>query len=426
MDLAPLKPFFKTPVVIGGLTVLLFAWTTPSCRREGTASTVLFSSGSAGEVLAGAARVPVEVPWPVVVAGYPPPRSTASTSERPIFARALFLRSGSTEMAWVVLETLTVPADLRRAIQEKWGPQSALELWVSATHTHSSLGGYDRGRVGQLVGIGRFREDVEQSLATAAVLAIEEAKKSVSKVTLSVSGADLPSVVARSGSEVDTRATRLSFTKQDGQGLAQVLILAGHPTLVEMRTEVLSSDYPGELAWEREAAQEGVTLVVQGAAGNASVAAGFSTAMAENIARAFGTATPQPLQQLGMARVQVSLPAPDSGRFLPKGLTPLGDRLLGLWAPSTTEVSLLQLGPVRLLAVPAEPVFVVGRALEQASGALRVVGLTNDYIGYVETPELLRAHEGESSRQYFQETLAEDFAAAARLAAEALLNARAE
>jgi len=45
-----------------------------------------------------------------------------------------------------------------------------------------------------------------------------------------------------------------------------------------------------------------------------------------------------------------------------------------------------------------------------------VVSLTNGYFGYLEAPELVLAHQGESKRQYFGPELLEVLASAARVA----------
>ena len=67
----------------------------------------------------------------------------------------------------------------------------------------------------------------------------------------------------------------------------------------------------------------------------------------------------------------------------------------------------LRAGPVLLLAVPAEPSEAVGRRWRQALGDdSEVVSLAGDYLGYVETPQRVRARVGEAKRTYLGPDLA--------------------
>jgi hypothetical protein len=79
-------------------------------------------------------------------------------------------------------------------------------------------------------------------------------------------------------------------------------------------------------------------------------------------------------------------------------------------APRTTRMARLSLVPVSggesrlvLQFVPGEPVSALGKKWG-ADGA--VVGLANDYIGYIETPERVAAGEREAVRTYFGPSLA--------------------
>jgi hypothetical protein len=75
--------------------------------------------------------------------------------------------------------------------------------------------------------------------------------------------------------------------------------------------------------------------------------------------------------------------------------------LLWNWLPERTRVVALQAGPAVLLLVPAEPGEAVGRSWREASGPdAEVVSLVGDYVGYVETPEGVRARTGEARRTY--------------------------
>ena len=58
------------------------------------------------------------------------------------------------------------------------------------------------------------------------------------------------------------------------------------------------------------------------------------------------------------------------------------------------------------------------KLLLKRTGATGVLGLSADYLGYVETPERVAQREGESKRQYYGARLLERLGEAAQLASE--------
>ncbi|MBI3182723.1 MAG: hypothetical protein HYZ28_11350, partial [Myxococcales bacterium] len=111
---------------------------------------VLGAGAARGKLRAGAARVELSPPFPVVAAGYPPPRSVADRAEHPLHARALVLEAESVRVGLVSLDLLSVPAPLAEEIRSRVSALGLADLWVSATHTHSSFGGYDARLVSEL------------------------------------------------------------------------------------------------------------------------------------------------------------------------------------------------------------------------------------------------------------------------------------
>jgi hypothetical protein len=103
---------------------------------------------------------------------------------------------------------------------------------------------------------------------------------------------------------------------------------------------------------------------------------------------------------------EVTLPAPSFGA-VPAFLDRLVSNLLWRWLPDRTRVAAVRIGPVTLLAVPAEPGEEVGSAWREALGpGVEVVSLAGDYVGYVDTAEAVRARTGEARRTYLGPDLA--------------------
>lgn len=421
-----LRSLLPFALLTAGAAYALASWNW--CGRWDEGAPVLRGQVKAeGPLRAGAAKVDLVPPFPVVVAGYPPPRAQASQANPPLHARAVVLQVGAARVGLVSLEMMSVTAPMVEQIRSQASDLGLNGILVFATHTHSSFGGYDPRMMAQLAGTGRYREDSVGAAVSAANKALHQAATALSDVTLEVGQASEPGFVfSRSGGEApDGALTRAVFRGATGP-IAELLVFAAHPALVPRQREYVDPDYPGRLSELREA-QGGVVLLLQGAVGNASVsfnegqgverAAAFAQALSGLVDKAAPVATASPTR-LALARAEVALPRPDASRLVPRVTRAAGDNFLCSSAARTAEVDALALGPLELLTLPGEPTVGAGQVLIQRTGATRVLGLSGDYLGYVETPELVAQSAGESKRQYYGPKLLEDLGAAAQLAAE--------
>ncbi len=421
-----LRSLLPFALLTAGAAYALASWNW--CGRWEERSPVLRGQARAeGALRAGAARVALQPPFPVVVAGYPPPRPEASRAEVPLHARAAVLQVGTVRVGLVSLEVLTVTAPLVEKLRARTADLGLNDVLVFATHTHSSLGGYDARTVAQLAGTGRYREASVEAIVSAANDALHQASAALTDVTLELGEAREPGLVySRSGGEAPDGALTRVVLRGASAPVAELLLFAAHPTLIPRGQQAVDPDYPGRLSALREA-QGGVVFVLQGPVGNASVtfnegqgverAAGFSQALSGLADRAAVSAVPG-MTRLSLARAEVALPRPDASRLVPSLTRAAGDNFLCQSAARVAEVSALALGPLELLTVPGEPTKAASQVLLQRTGATGVLGLSADYLGYVETPELVAQAAGESRHQYYGARLLERLGAAAQLASE--------
>jgi hypothetical protein len=94
----------------------------------------------------------------------------------------------------------------------------------------------------------------------------------------------------------------------------------------------------------------------------------------------------------------------------------VGDNLLCGSSAREAEVSALRLGPLTLVAFPAEVSFGAARSLEARTGASRTLSVANGYLGYLEPGEVVKAGAAESRRQYYGPELYDTLADGADLA----------
>ena len=215
----------------------------------------------------------------------------------------------------------------------------------------------------------------------------------------------------------------LRLERRDGAPIAELTVFAAHATLLGKRNRVISGDWP---ALFLAGGAHGLRLFFQGALGDQSAEGpasasppGFASALSARVdALAFGP--PDPAPPLAFATVETGLPPSEVGGA-PAVLRPAARNLVSRAFPATARVEAVRLGPLLLVAVPAEPVAHVAAGWRPAlpEGAA-IVSLANGYLGYVEVPERMAgAGEGETLRTYYGPGLAGTLGAAVRMAVEA-------
>ncbi len=113
---------------------------------------------------AGAARVRLAPPVPVMRPLLRYPWVTADREHDPLEVRAIVLRSRGRTVALVLADLMVVTDDLYRGLESQLADLHLDGLLLVATHTHSSVSGFDGHIAAQVLGLGRFRPDVVKSI----------------------------------------------------------------------------------------------------------------------------------------------------------------------------------------------------------------------------------------------------------------------
>jgi hypothetical protein len=384
--------------------------------REAQPPRVLSAARGEGPLSAGAAAVALAAPPGTPMGGYPRLRFASQGVRDEPMARAIVLSEPGLAVAIASVDILLVPAELRAKVEARLADLRLDALLVGATHTHAGPGGFWKDALGERFGTGPHDPAWEDALAGRIADAVRAAASARAPARLSVAGVRLPGlVVNRDGGESNGRLLALRVERTDGELVGQVVVFPAHATVHGSRNRLLSGDWPGALARDLP----GVTVFLQGAEGDQTwrrpVArpSAHPEGDAENYARLLADEVrrlPYPPGEgapaLAAASAEVTLPAPSFGA-VPPFLDRFLSNLLWSWLPERTRVVALQVGPAVLLAVPAEPGEAVGRGWRDAAGSgAEVVSLVGDYVGYVETPEGVRARTGEAKRTYLGPELA--------------------
>lgn len=401
-----LKKLTAWTAAAAGATLLILAVFPVRGSREPAPPRVVSAARGSGSLSAGAAAVPLATPPGVPIGGYPRLAYASEGVEDAPMARALVLSQPGLSVALASVDILLVPAALREKVEGRLRDLGLDAILVGATHTHSGPGGFWDDLLGARFGTGPYDPALEDLLAGRIADAIRAASAAQAPARVSVAGSRRPDLVRnRDGGARGGQLLAIRFERNGGEVVGQVVVFPAHATIREKRNRLLSGDWPGELARKLP----GVTVFLQGAEGDQTWSLpapqpgpthlAFGRAVADEVGR-----LPFPpgdgSADLAVAAAEVSLPAPSFGA-VPAFLDRLLSNLLWNWMPERTRVVALRIGPSTLLAVPAEPGEAVGSAWRGAFGpGVEVVSLVGDYVGYVETPEGVRARTGEARRTY--------------------------
>ena len=339
-------------------------------------------------------------------------RNATSTYDPPQ-ARALLLEGSGKRVAWVSLDIVIARPELRSALLASVADQRLDAVLIAATHTHSGPGGYIEGFLAERITSGAFDPTLRDALVSAAARAIRAAQDDLRPVRVAAAEAELTLAtnrrVASGPREVSLPVLSLE-PLEDGASPIVVFAYGAHPTVWSPNNHAFSADYVG--AARRWLESRGLrALYLAGPMGDqrptsrlGELGSGDSqleSKQVEEIGAAVGEATYAALESLQsgsseLALVEQELELPEF-RLRP---------LCALWwlapfvrAPTlrflspSVPIQVYALGPVRLLAVPAEPSAALGEKLRAAiaevfPGSVRfVVAHANDWAGYAVTSE---------------------------------------
>ncbi|MEW4561875.1 hypothetical protein AB1K70_05075 [Bremerella sp. JC770] len=384
----------------------------------------------------------VDAPRPVWMAGYYPGRA-ATTVHDPLYARGMLLSDGQTKIAIVSLDLIGWSYPSTLSIRERL-PEVDFVV-ICSTHNHEgpdTIGIWGESFIKRGVD-EKYTARVEETI----VGLVKRLDASQQPVTAEFATIDRPDLVhdTREPIVIDPTLRALRFRSQvDGSTLGLLVQGTTHPESLGANNTAITADFPC-YTHQRLAQHFGCpTVYVSGAIGGlmtppetgivdrqgASVrlttfqyAEAYGNAVADAVAEAFKRSQPVDLTPFRIFRKEVAIPIDNPLYRLARSLNVIrrvsyewtgepdswGEQVTREFRPeraaAVTEVSLLQLGKVKLLGIPGElyPELVLGQIpnpadenvdfpdapLEPHVGQLMgdepymMLGLANDEIGYI-------------------------------------------
>jgi hypothetical protein len=368
-----------------------------------------------------------------------------------LYAKLLYFRDGETQMALITCDLRSITPEFKTQIVEKSARHGFTQdnVFISASHTHAGPSMYPE-RFWQ-VQFGTYDPEIVQIMSTAVARALAEAVKNAAPARVGFAEGTAEGFTRNRRWEYDTEAREaaneepavdptvwvMRVDSTQGEPRALLVNFATHPTILGADNMLITAEWPGVLQHELEKAFPGAdVLYTNGAVGDqapggAQGADGFEkiddfgtrlAAIAAEIARGIGTTEEL---SIGFSRITPDLPEFVFTENAKKRYGPYLDAALEA-LPRKAEVHLLRIGDVALAGLPGEPILEVGQAVQRSVGAqgfgtVVIVGLANDYIGYI-VNEKEYAHGGYEvdSRSYYGPGLGTFIAEHAGRAARAL------
>jgi neutral ceramidase len=386
-----------------------------------------------GDLRAGAARVSLDPPYAVPMAGYFGGNLFLLRGQRdPLFARAAVLEAGGLRLAIVSLDLLLIPPELRPLVEEREEFRAArIDGWtVAASHAHTCMGAFAPQWPAQAFGVGKFDPLILRFIARQAARAVAGATEHLQPVDGALGSAasarDEPplSFNRRSiGGPIDPAMRVLGLWPRGAGGdggeggragpaspSIRLVSFAAHPTMIPSSRRSASADYPGGLARDLEA-DGSIALFLNGPC--ADIGAGMRKdeqvfwerrmpleghRLAGLARRAFEAAKVRldAPAVLACSEGEVLLPPRHPWRL------PLIGRSIAAQYPDRVRVRCLRIGDLALVSFPGEMGVALGAQVrdafqgpEEIAAGLRprtlwVVTLADDYLGYAFSTEEYR------------------------------------
>jgi hypothetical protein len=229
-----------------------------------------FSTTQGETWIAGWSSVNMTPPEPVDLVGYAP-RGKYEFVQDSSYVKALALSNGKSRVAWLNFELLIVHPALAAQVQEavKEAKLPIDQVIFTATHTHSGMGGYMPGPMGEIA-FGGFDQQIVDFMVDRSISALQNAIETQDTVAITYRKADAGSLVTNrfvKDGPIDPFVRQLIFTKKSGEK-GTFLTYSAHATTMSTKFMGLSGDYPFYLTKELEEGEFDFALYAAGTVGS--------------------------------------------------------------------------------------------------------------------------------------------------------------
>ncbi len=237
------------------------------------AQTKIDTTAPAGPLQVGWAKINITPNQPTPMAGYGNRRGKPyEVVHDSVYVRAMVLDNGSTRAAMVAADLLIVPPTVVERLKAKLAATdiSFNQVFLGATHSHNSIGGWGDTITGELFA-GEYNPDVVERIAQAMFQAIIRARDTMKPAQMTywetIDSLNVRNRLVGEEGEVDPEVRTIQFTTKEGEK-AILTSYAAHSTLLGSKVMQLSRDYPGLLVDSLERSTANFAMYMAGAVGS--------------------------------------------------------------------------------------------------------------------------------------------------------------
>ncbi|OJJ14489.1 hypothetical protein BKI52_42675 [marine bacterium AO1-C] len=185
---------------------------------------------------------------PVHLAGYGDRYGNSVGLQDSLMARAFVFENSERKVAMVTIDLLIVPPAVLEALQKRLPKlgYSMKNVYLSATHSHNSVGHWGTKIVGRLLA-GSYQQAIVDRIAGAMIEAMQQAERTKEYARLGFQKIDAKDLVynrlVREKGTLDPWLRVLKIQQQSGK-TATLLTFAAHSTCFASEQKPISGDYP--------------------------------------------------------------------------------------------------------------------------------------------------------------------------------------
>jgi len=337
----------------------------------------------------------------------------ATGKHDPLTARALVISNGKTKAAIIKVDTIGVSRAFRDDVEKE-----ALALGIprphlvlSATHTHGGPGAVSKQKMWELIAADCYHDKTYKTMLAGVIKALKAAHANLKPAKIGFGSAQEKGVTKNRMDLPGVIDPELGLIKvvdaTTAKPIAAVINFAIHGTCLGASNMLFTADVMGytENALEKKLGG-GVAIFTNGTEGDVAPNQGgwtgaqsIGSTLADTTSKLWATVSTKPWISIEGHFTDVQMPAPSFNGCLqlPGSKTTLCDILpgvsipIGLFMQSKLPFAALRLDNVVFAALPGEGITYIGQQVKAAGKALGfthtfVIGLANDYMGYVVTP----------------------------------------
>ncbi|MDX9974298.1 MAG: neutral/alkaline non-lysosomal ceramidase N-terminal domain-containing protein [FCB group bacterium] len=352
--------------------------------------------------------------YKVPMAGYGARDNKPATGVHdPLHAKVLFLRDGDVQVALITCDLRSITAEYKNQVVAKTASLgfTADNVFMAASHTHDGPSMYPE-EFWQFQ-FGAYDPKIVDIMSTSTADALKRAVENAAPAKVGFGEGSIEGFVRNRRWGYDTAAREAAGEKpaldpvawvmrvdgMDGRPRVVLANIAAHPTILGAENMRISAEWPGVLQNELEKAFPGaVAMFTNGAEGDMAPETGkfdddfekmndFGVRISKIVEEVAGKIETKPGLPIAIKRATPDLPEFDLAEFLKTYPTAPRD-VVEAGLPRKAELQILRIGSVALVGLPGEPLLDVGLAVrksvtEEGFSRAVVVGLANDYIGYL-------------------------------------------